>query len=433
MLTVAVWLTIAIAVAAFFSAYRRYRDPFHPLIFIMPMFIFIYGYMPLKQLWSGELFSWVTPEQAAFTQMLALGVLVAFIFGCEKGVQAHVPEASPATYDLGSMQKGAYVLGSIGLLAWVYMLRQSGGFAGAYGRGDGMVWNDIGYVRDSSYLLLVAILLLLSPQAFSPRRIAWWMAIFIFSAPWVAQAALGARRGPTFVLFVGIGVSWYMARNSRPSLGLTVAAGALLGLLLLFLVANRGSIYFGSDQQLSTDKVGEVAKAGAENEYIFGVGSIAASRATNHYFWGKRLLAQFLVRPIPRQIWPNKYADFGVPELEEAGGQADLEGVMGWKAVPGAAPAMVADLWAEFSWGAIPFAAVWGWAYGYSWKRASISGAAWITQYVIFLLLSVYLITQDLEAVVFRLIILSVFARWIWRRSTIVAVPERAVNTVLAS
>lgn len=434
MLGIVVWITIAIAGAAFLSAYRRFRDPFHPLIFTMPMFVFIYGYMPLSQLWSGQLFDWVTPEQALFTQGVAMAMLLAFVFGCEKGIRAHVPEASPATYDLGSMQKGAYVLGVIGFAAWVYMLRQSGGFAGAYGRGDGMLWNDIGYIRDSSYLLLVAILILLSPQAFSPRKVAWWLAIAVFTVPWATQAALGARRGPTFVLFVSIGVSWYMARNSRPSLGLTIGAGAFVGLLMLFLVANRGSIYFGSDQELSADKVGEVTKAGAENEYIFGTGTIAASRETNHYFWGRRLLAQFLVRPVPRQLWPNKYADFGIPELEQnAGMGADVESVMGWKAVPGASAAMVADLWKEFSWGAIPFAALWGWAYGYCWKRASVSGAGWITQYVIFLLLSVYLITQGLEAVTFRLLILSFFSRLIWRRATVMPVAEQAVNPAYAS
>jgi hypothetical protein len=78
---------------------------------------------------------------------------------------------------------------------------------------------------------------------------------------------------------------------------------------------------------------------------------------------------------------------------------------------------MVADTWVEFGWGCIPFAFGAGWAYGYFWRRATIDAGFWITQYVILLLLSVYLITQSLEAVLFRLIILSLPVQWIWNRS----------------
>ena len=277
-------------------------------------------------------------------------------------------------------------------------------------------------------MLLIAVLLLLSPLLFEPRRFVWWLMMVGFAGPWLLQALLGARRGPTFVLAVGIGVSWYMARRRRPSLMVCATAGIAVGLLMLFLVANRDAIYLGSEQELSTGRISATLDASPSNEYVFGAGCIAAARQSGDYFWGRRILAQILVRPIPRQWWPTKYTDFGIPELEQNAGVAKggLENALGWQEVPGAAAAMVADMWVEFSWGCIPFACLWGWAYGYCWKRAGISGAAWMTQYVILLLLSVYLITQGLEAVVFRLIILSVPVQWIWRRATLVRTPQVA-------
>lgn len=416
-----VWLTIAVAFLALLIGYGRSRDVFHPLVLTMPIFAFIYGYMPLTQAASGELYSYITKEQASFAQWLALGVLLAFIAGCFRGAQTSVsPTGPPVVHDSRILYRGAMFLGGVGFLAWLYMLKAGGGLSGLYGSAYGGAWNDIGYVRDSVYLLLVAILILLSPQVFAPRRVLWWVAIILFAFPWVAQALLGARRGPTFVLAMGIGVSCYLARNRRPSLALTAAAGAAVGLLMLFLVANRGSIYLGSDKEFTTERVSATLDASPSNEYVFGAGCIAASRQSGEYFWGRRILAQIIVRPIPRQWWPNKYADFGVPELEQNAGVAKggLEAVLGWQEVPGAAAAMVADLWVEFSWGCIPFAGLWGWAYGYCWKRAVVSGGRWSVQYVIMLILSIYLITQGLEAVVFRLIILSVPVWWLWRRAT---------------
>jgi hypothetical protein len=244
------------------------------------------------------------------------------------------------------------------------------------------------------------------------------MAVAAFATPYLIQGLLGAQRGPTFLVATTLGLSWYFARRTRPSLVTLAAAGGALGFLMLFLVTNRGSIYIGSEEELSTDVSGVFAATEA-NEYIFGVGCFTASRQTGEYFWGKRYAAQVLVRPIPRQIWPTKYADFGIPEIEQNAGVAKtgLAGVMGWQEIPGAAAGMVADVWVELSWLSVPFLGFVGWAYGYLWKRAIAQGAVWITLYTIMALLSVYFISQSGEAVIFRSLILTLPAAWIWRKA----------------
>ncbi len=420
MLLILIWLTVALVAGWTLYAYSTSGDIFHPLILTLPMYLFIYGYMPLNLIETGELFSYVTEDQAVFAQGLAVAILIAFAWGCMRGVDSadSLGRRVITIPDATTLRNGAVAMGGVGMLAWLYMMATTGGLAGAFGTAYGGAWSDSGYIRDSVYLLLAALLLLLSPTLCAPRSYFWWATVVAFATPWVLQATLGARRGPTFVLAVGLGVSWYLARRQRPTILFASTAGAALGLLMLFLVSNRSAIYIGSDQELTTEKMTEVAVASESNEYIFSVGCITTARETGRYFWGRRVLAQVFVRPIPRAIWPTKYEDT-VPELEQNSGVAGagLETVMGWREVPGAAAAMVADTWVEFSWGAIPVCFGIGWAYGYWWRRAVTDGGRWGTQYVILLLLSVYLITQALEAFVFRLIILSVATEWIWRRS----------------
>ena len=68
MLISLVWLTIVVAAAFLIHAYNSTRDVFHPLVCTMPMFGFIYGYMPVTLIESGSLFLYVTEDQAVFFQ-----------------------------------------------------------------------------------------------------------------------------------------------------------------------------------------------------------------------------------------------------------------------------------------------------------------------------------------------------------------------------
>jgi hypothetical protein len=313
---------------------------------------------------------------------------------------------------------GGYVLGSIGLLAWLYVISSGGGFLEVFGRANGRGWSEVGYIRETVYLVIVGLLLLFSPQAYNPKDKLWLAAVIALSLPYVIQGLLGAQRGPTFLIAMTLGISWYMARGQRPSLLLVGGGGVLLGLLMLFLVTNRGAIYVGSHEEVKTD-ASAVLEATEANEYIFGAGCMIASHQTGEYFWGKRYLAQLLVRPVPRQLWANKYADFGVPELEANAGVAKvgLGPVMGWSEIPGAAGAMIADLWVEFSWLALPVLFLIGYAYGSTWRKAVTLSGPWNTQYTILALLSIYLVSQSGEAVIFRLVILSLPSWWVWRKA----------------
>jgi len=205
-------------------------------------------------------------------------------------------------------------------------------------------------------------------------------------------------------------------RRTRPSLLLTATAGVLLGFLMLFLVSNRQNIYLGSDREMTTDVTNIVEKPDSGNEYIYGAGTILSSEQRGSFYWGRRYLAQVLIRPIPSSVWPTKYDDVGLPELmHNAGtGEGFLE-ILGWEGAEGSAPGLIADLWTEFHWLNLPVLFIQGLLYGYVWRKAQLEGGPWNAQYVIMAALSVYFVMQTMEAVIFRLLILSV-PLWIaWR------------------
>jgi hypothetical protein len=426
MLEFLILMTAALCVFGVVSAYTSYRDVFHPAVIILPMFAFIYVIMPLYQMRSGTLFNFVGEDRLVWVQTIVVAGLLCLIWGLKAGSAAEpAPRAREiAGYRQETLHQGAYILGALGLAAWAYVVHNGGGVTRVFGQANGRGWSDNAYIRETVYLMIVALLLLLSPEGFRPQSKLWRTAVVCFSAPFLMQGLLGAQRGPTFLIVVTLAMSWYLARFKRPSLITVLGGGAFLGLLLLFLVANRSSIYLGSDKELKSDS-SEILEANTANEYVFGAGCMIAADAEHRYFWGRRYLAQVVVRPIPHQIWPNKYVDFGVPELLQNAGVADegLAAVMGWPSTPGAAGAMVADLWVEFSWLAIPVMGAIGYAYGAVWRRAVTLGGVWTTQYVIFVLLSIYMVTQSGEAVIFRFVILTLPTRYFWKKAEIQIAP----------
>jgi len=418
-----VWITGILCAGGMIRFYAKYRDPFHPGVLMLPMFAFIYVVMPLYQINAGDLFVYVSEERITWVATIVLIGLICLIAGLELGSNSEPPPPNPNLlgYRPEILHKGAYIIGGAGLLSWLYVIQNNGGFADVFSSPKGMGWSDIGFIREAAYLLIVGVLLLLSPQGYNPKSKLWRLAVCAFSLPYLCQGLLGAQRGPTFLVIVSLGMSWYMARNKRPSVPAMLASAAAVGMLLLFLVTNRDRIYVGSKAKMKTDFSANLASNEAI-EYIFGAGCMVAASELDRFFWGKRYMAQVIVRPIPKQLWPTKYNDFGIPELQINAGVAGkgLARVMGWRSVPGAAAAMIADLYVEFSYLEFPVLIGIGYMFGMMWKRAVTIGDLWTTQYVIFALLSIFLVTQSGEAVIFRFVILTLPVRYVWKKAAII-------------
>ncbi len=412
-------VTAAIAIAGFIFAYDGSRDVFHPLIYIGPMLIFLYAWMPFRLYQHDFLSMFFDTEQLIFVQSLNILGVIGFVAACLwVGVRLR-GRSEPAKLTQRTMRRlliSSAVLGTIGLVCWSITIRNVGGFEAAFSSSYSGGYDSSGYVRDGAMLLLVAVLLAMTSLSAGGPRLQGILLTLTFALPWSASALLMGRRGPTFNLVVVLLMGWYVNRTKRPPLLLVTAGGLLLGWFVLFLVTNRSQIYIGSDFNMNTDVVNQADKPDTGNEYIYGSGTVLAAERRDHYFWMRRYLAQILIRPIPSALWPTKYEDFGVPELlYNAGTGEGFAATLGWVGAVGSAPGIIADFWLEVWWFAPLLMALVGFGYGTIWKRAVTRGGPWASQYVILSALSIYLVMQTGEAVIFRTLELSIPCWLCWK------------------
>ncbi len=415
------WATMATIAASMIYAYAGSRDVFHPLMFLGPMLMFLYGWMPMKLSRAGGLDGFFQPDQLFSVQCWNLLGVACLIQGClTGGCRVKQTEIAP---NLGAsaariLLNGGMVIGFVGLAAWMISIVNVGGFHEAFSRPYSGGWDDSGYIRDGSLLIFPGFLLILTAVLQWRIQVSYLIVLAGLIGPWIAQAVLTSRRGPTFMIGIVIATGYYMNRRRRPRLVVAASAGLALGLLMLFLVSNRGSIYLGSEGELTTDITTIVEKPDAGNEYIYGAGSILSAEQREHFYWGRRYLAEIFVRPIPSAVWPNKYEDVGLPELMHNSGTGEgFSETLGWNGAEGSAPGLIADLWIEFRWGS--FIALWsiGFSYAGVWRRTYSHGGPWVTQYIVMAALSVYMVMQTMEAVIFRLLLLSVPIWIVWIRA----------------
>jgi hypothetical protein len=426
------WITAGVTILAIAIAFDGSRDVFHPMVYIGAMFLFLYSYMPLKLFYSGQLSTYFTEAQLISIQILNLAGVLAFATGCLlAGVR--LPRRSLATATTPNTERrlvtGGAIAGGLGLMCWVISIANVGGFVNAFSHSYGGGWDDSGYVRDGSILLLAGVVLLHAAIAAGRPRLISVLLLITFGTPWFVQALLTSRRGPTFTFCVVAIASWFLYRNRRPPVLLTALSGLVLGYFIMFLVANRSNIHLGSDMDFNGDVSAVAETSDTGNEFVYGTGAVMSAKRTGHYYWGRRYLAQVAVRPIPSSIWPTKYVDFGVPELLQNAGTGEGFGdALGWVGAPGSAPGIVSDLWLEFWWLSVPVLGLIGFGYGWLWRRAVLEGGPWTTQYAVFFALSIYLVMQTMEAVIFRSVVLSIpiWLTWNWalRRS----VPKAALR-----
>jgi hypothetical protein len=413
-----IWAALAIPVLGMVWAYDGSRDVFHPLMFLGPMLAFIYGWMPLKLDNSHGLEGFFGYDQLVFVQTINVLGILAMVAGCLScGCRVRRDRPEPPIGDAlhRRLVVGGTILGLVGLAAWTLSIVEVGGIREAFGKPYSGGWDDSGYIRDASLLMFPAFLMILAAGVRRGLQPVHFMLIGPFLLPWLVQAFFTARRGPTFMISVLAGMSWYLFRYKRPAIITMALGGVAIGYLILFLVVNRQSIYIGSDFEMTTDVSDMVEKPDTGNEFIYGTGSLLSAEQRGRFFWGQRYAAQLLVRPIPRAIWPTKYADFGVPELEHNAGTGEgFADTLGWNGADGSAPGLIADLWLEFRWLALPVMWLIGRFYGTVWRKMRIQGGIWNAQYVIIAALSIYLVMQTIEAVLFRMIELSLPIWLLW-------------------
>jgi len=205
---------------------------------------------------------------------------------------------------------------------------------------------------------------------------------------------------------------WVYFMRKRVSLSLALAGGIALGFLMLFLVANRGEIHLGSELEGVRNPV-EFLERWESNEYLIGSAAVRLAQDQGG-FYGTRQLTHLLGRFIPAFMWPGVYEDLSQMlgltvniKLNAGVDPVAIGSLVGWQPSVGSATGFVGASWLEFQYAAPLFAIAVGYFYGRVWKlsRSSVSARVF---YLLILALSVYLVMQDTDAWLYRVLLLGI-------------------------
>lgn len=436
----------AVVSCVFLATYARHKDVLHPVIYFAPMLGFVYAFMP----WTVRAADPVTFEfyvggdDVLGYQALVFMVTIALLLGISIGARhisyARVDDEQRNRLLRKQLYRLGVLIGLIGFAGFLYIVTTSGGFYRVYGIAYGGGMTSSGYINELRFVGLGAIPLIYMGRRGRGMRFVDWMLIAVVISPILIQGLLGARRGPTFLAVVAVAGGWIYFFNKKVPLIVTIAGGLTLGMLMLFLVSNRGAIFLGSDLPLESS-AGAILQGVSGSEYVYGGAVVRYADATNGYFYGARIAAHLVGRIIPGAIWPTQFEDvqnffnLNVDLTINAGIDAiGISRVVGWMPPIGAAPGIVAELWLEF--GIFAFAAAFtiGWFYGNVWRRAKTNEPAKVL-YIIMMALSIYLIMQSLEAWSYRLLLFGMptylLARTLHRRSDALARAARTLRQPL--
>jgi hypothetical protein len=421
-------------------AYGRSRDALHPMVILGPFLIYVFVVRPVLLTASGQLDVYLSTGQMVFAQTLFTLGMVLLCVGLLHGIPRR-PGRIRFEADARTRQRLVYVacfLGTLAVLTYSLQLTLSGGLFAVYSRRKGTLTSvGSGWIDELVNLSIPAAALLLLARQGQRRRGRYLVLALFFASPLLIHGFLGARRGPTFIILSTFLVAWYIGTRQRISLWKVTSRFALIGMLLLFLVSQRQSIYLGSDFSIGAGDLWNVvvpADVTNADDTVFAYGSVNVYNATGTHYWGLRYAATYLVRPIPRQLWPTKYEDLGLGWMvtqRDVSGIADAQWqeILGWIPVRGSAVGFVGDLFLEFSWLGLLGCLALGRFFGWLWTRARMRGRLWTLLYIEAIALSVYVATQSVSAIFHRFLFLALPTWLLWR---FCIDPEIAVNAGFA-
>ena len=431
-MTVYVVCSFAIAAVIGMFAWRslsRYRDPFAPAVIFAPLLLYIYCYLPLAICWQE---GWLNyPGLYSHLQIVGavnLAGVFAFMLGLTWDRKKGSGEFSDIHLtDSWSQRRFLYrislLLGFAAAGAFVYMVERGGGFISVFSRGKTFISGGSGYIGELPMLGYPAVVLLALAVRGQITEAKTQLLMFIYGSPHIMMAALGGRRGPAFQIIVTYAVAYFIIKQKTPALRTVLIGLGLTGVLMLFLFTQRREIYLGSDFEFNAERFSSIffAKDAAPgHEAVVGAAGVAASDRLNVFFWGARYAVVLFVRPIPRQIWPNKYADCGMEWMVTAPGSygiSDLDWSRSVGFIPdrGNACGFITDMYIEFWWGMVIAVFLIGRSYSFVWSRMGTGNLYWLLLYFAMLAVSVYLPTQSVQAWLVRLLFVAVPTTLAWK------------------
>jgi len=436
MFEILILLTGTAILVAMVVGYQRTRDPLSPMMVFGPLLLFVYVYSPATLLWNGKLLDrFPDPRDLLLAGIVNLLGVAAF---CTGAVTYSAPRGWTGrsvrlpTFHLSHVARRRILLiglalGSAAVAGFIWLVHLSGGPVHVFTQPKPFLNARSGYLGELPMLALPALFLLAIAKQGRTLGVHHYVAALVIASPHLVMGTLGGRRGPAFLILSTLLICWYLVHNRRPSARTVLCGVVAAGFIMLFLISNRQSLYLGSQRgvnwqafwQQVTLRDAEV-KHESGQEYTVGVAMIVTSTEYQRFYWGRRYLAQIVVRPIPRQLWPTKYDDIGLGWMARAPGtcgfsRSEWNAACGFEPTLGAAAGFVADLYLEFSFLAIVFSYGLGRLYSYAWRQWVTQGRFWAVVYFGLMALAAYLAAQSVIAWLYRALILIVPAWMLWR------------------
>ncbi len=416
-------------------AYRRTADILHPMLFLGPLFLYSTVLEPwLVRDGLGPYFP--HPEDLNLVLLLHLLAIAALVIGIlsrpGRRVQASAPlgESSRARLSLV-----AAALAIVGLTAYVWGIVNAGGFFAAFSQVKGGGSTGFGYINEAMNLGLAAAAM----SSIIQYRRGWtgWTLLLLVSGllPNLIQGTFGGRRGPLFLGLATLLIAWVVTRRRTPSLATAGVALAAILTAMVFVASQRQHLHLGASEQairwddflnsLMQEKVDE------GNNFVYGAGFVLTTQKADRFTWGRELIINLFVRPVPRQLWPTKYQDTGaiwitsnhpgIGHLTES----EWRSAVGWVPLQGSSAMCISDLFGEFGWGAIAVMYLIGRGFAELRFRRQTRQGVWNLLYLEALMLSIYLATQSFSAFYHRYLILACPTLIVWQ----VFVGQHSVST----
>jgi len=426
-------LTGIVILAAMVRAYSVSRDPWHPMLFVGLFLLYIHVLRPLNLLYHGSLTEWLSPDRLDFVVWFRLVAVALFCMGCLYGLSrspAIAPHRSSVILDRFTSERayiGGILLGLVatGAFFYVLFLERSGLYA-TFSSPYAFHMASTGYLFETRWLVIPSILLLAMARQRAPLRFQDVLLAVFFSMPLIIPGLLGARRGPTFYALCGLAMSWFIVKGQRPSLRQSLFLIGFLGFLAICLVVYRKDIYLGSSFRFDPERIVEYLvkpeRVDSGDDFIASGGAILTAERFGNYNWGSLWVAYFLIRPIPKQIWPTKYEDCGFGYLVQSPGQGmfgytnfEWEQAAGFRPAFGAAHGFDAGFFLDFSWGGYVFCYLFGLFFAWVWRRERTKGGVWTVILPVTLCMSIYAPTQGAAAYLYFWILAVIPTALLWR------------------
>ena len=422
-------LIALVLVVCMSTAYRKTRDVLHPALFLGALFL--YGVVWDPWLVSDDLAVFF-PEPDRVNRVLVLYLLsvAALTIGIlpdETFLRRIARRRREPAFDRVRPQLSAFaaVLALVSLACYGYGIVNVGGFTAAFSQAKGGGYAASGYISEAMNLGLVGAAMI---------AVAHWrrgvtaqaMVLLVFCLlPNLVQGTFGGRRGPLFLALVTGALALLVAKRKRPQLWMLATCLLVACLSVTFVWSQRQHLYLGSAnaQVRWQDFIVTLTQDNAVegNNFVYGAGYVLTSEHAQKFTWGKALAVDLLVRPVPKQLWPTKYEDVGAvwitPEYPGLGpfSPDDWLNAVGWVPLAGSAALSIADVFGEFSWGAVIVFYLIGRGFAWLYSMGRTRGGVWTLLSLEALIPSIYLATQSFSAFYYRYLILAVATVIVWR------------------